>query len=467
MNPAGASILPVLYWLAPALASAMLLWFWRGRRVSCPPTCCLCGYDVSGRPADSQRCSECGADLMTGGAIVTSMRTVSWLRTVTVLFLFLASLTWFGRVAHQFQWQRWYLDNVPDSWIAWHVEGKRGAWADRSLAQWLTRYRAARLPADQEARLYDYLLDWQADLPRRWDPAMGDLLYEALMKGKLSAAQGERMARGTLANPQFKVRPAIRVGDVVPFEQSYTVRGGGPNRSWSWERGCFIHFDEPPTAAPKGKYGWSSGGYGAGPSTWREFPKYSGSNRVTPGPHRLYVLVVQNISDGIRPESPLTRAVEYRQSFDVTVLPAGTPIGKPFTDAKAAEAVATAVDVGIYHWGGGRIFAECFLRSAPGDRAFDVYVEYDGKRHWIARRSAKAGQDSSGGGAEFVPVKDSPDIRQMKMILVGSGDALAGSVDQQEYWKGTIEFPAVPLLSSSEAYKARDRAKVPHRVVAE
>ena len=463
MNPAAASILPVLYWLVAALASAVLLWVWRGRRIGCPPTCRQCGYDVSGRPADSQRCSECGADLRPAAAVVISMRTVSRSRSILALSLFLASVIWFGRVAHQFQWQTWYLTNAPDSWIAWHVEGKRGAWANRSLAQWLTRYRAARLPPAQEARLYDHLLEWQADLPRRWDPAMGDLLHDALTKGKLTPAQGERLVRGAYANVQIKVRPVVRVGDVVPFEQTCTVRAGSqPN--WTLERGSFIHFDEPPTAAPKGKYGWGWGNYGPGPNIWREYPKYVGSDRVAPGVRRLHVLVVQSITDGKWPQISLTPAVQYRQSFDVTVLPAGTPLGEAFTDPSAAEAVATAVDVGIYHWGDGRIFAECFLRNAPVDRAFDVYVEHDGKRHRIARRSAKAGQDSIGGGAEFVPVKDSPDIKQMKMILVGSGDALAGSVDQQKYWKGTIEFPAVPLLPNSESYKARDRAKLPHRV---
>jgi hypothetical protein len=387
--------------------------------------------------------------------------------TITSSILLLTSIAWFAKVAQPFPWTDWYLENAPDSWIAWHAEKKQTAWADRALAQWLKRYRFSRLSAPHEARLFDYLLKWQNDGARRWDPAMGELLYNALLKDNLSPAQAEEMMRGTFSNLQVKVRPAIRVGDVVPFEQTWTYRGGIIYHNWSFMRGCFIHFDEPPVATRHDTYGWGSGGYGAGPYTWREYPEHAGSDHIAPGPHRLHVLIVQLLGTERRPSKPLSPPVEYRRSFDVQVLPAGTPIGEPFSDAKSAQAVASAIHVGIYHWADGRIFAECGLEKTPVDRAFDVYVEYEGNRHWIARRSAKAGQPTMNEGNEFVPIKDSPDIKQMKMILVGSGDALAESVDQQKYWNGTIEFPAVPLLPYTESLHASHRPKLPHQVKAD
>jgi hypothetical protein len=381
--------------------------------------------------------------------------------------LFVAALAWFAHIAYRFESQAWYLTNAPDSWIAWHVEGKRGEWADKSFAEWLKRYRAGQLPAAYESRLHDHLLKWQADLSRPWDRAMGDLLHEALAQKKLSSAQAEQLVRGTFANVQIHIRPTMRVGDVVPFEQSWTLRAGTRNNFWTYQLGSFVKFDNPPTATRLDTYGWASGGIYPGPSVWREYPKYAGSDVVAPGKHRLHVLVVRHLAEDKWPRNPLTPAVEHRQSFDVEVLPKGTPTGEPFTDAKAGDAIGAAMDVGIYHWGDGRIWAECFLRKAPVDRAFDVYVEHDGKRHWIARRTARANEDSAGGGVEFVPVTDSPDIKSMKMILVGSGDALQDSVDQQKYWKGSIEFPAVPLLSSNDAYGASRRPKLPYKVAAD
>jgi hypothetical protein len=460
------SILPVLAWFLPVLVTALLFWFCRGRRIPCPPSCRRCRYDVSRRPDGSQICSECGADLSEDGAIVTVIRPrPRWMTYVTAVAFF-AALAWFAIVARRFEWQTWYLTNAPDSWIAWHVEGKSGEWADKCLSQWLARYRADRLPEAQQSRLHDHLIKWQSDLSRPWDPLMGDLLYDALERHKLSPEQGERMLRGAFSNVQVKVRPVARVGDIVPFELSWTGRYG-KYKGWTALRGCFVRFDQPPTATPENTYGWGWGGYGAGPSVWREYPKYSGSDRVTPGPHKLHVLVVLRLADGKSPAHGLTPAIEHRQTFDVDVLPKGTPIGEPFTDAKAGAAIGAAMDVGIYHWGDGRIWAECFLRKAPIDRAFDVYVEHDGKAHWIARRAARANEDSAGGGVEFVPVKDSPDIKSMKMILVGSGDALQASVDQQKYWNGTIEFPAVPLLPSNQAYGASQRPKLPYTATAD
>src|SRR3954451_5269023 len=57
------------FWLlaAPAavgLASAAVLAYaLRGRRVDDHPLCRTCGFDLFGKPVDSTRCPECGADL--------------------------------------------------------------------------------------------------------------------------------------------------------------------------------------------------------------------------------------------------------------------------------------------------------------------------------------------------------------------------------------------------------------------
>src|SRR5688500_6972626 len=47
---------------------------WRGRRVNNHPLCRRCGFDLTGRPPDSARCAECGADLSDRCAIRVGQR---------------------------------------------------------------------------------------------------------------------------------------------------------------------------------------------------------------------------------------------------------------------------------------------------------------------------------------------------------------------------------------------------------
>src|SRR5215218_8796709 len=48
---------------------ALLVIGWRGRRTDDHPLCRRCGFDLTGRPPDSTRCAECGADIATSRAI--------------------------------------------------------------------------------------------------------------------------------------------------------------------------------------------------------------------------------------------------------------------------------------------------------------------------------------------------------------------------------------------------------------
>lgn len=56
------------------IAVALIRWGWQGKRVGTYPSCGACGFNLTGRPADSQRCSECGADLSLVGAIAIGAR---------------------------------------------------------------------------------------------------------------------------------------------------------------------------------------------------------------------------------------------------------------------------------------------------------------------------------------------------------------------------------------------------------
>src|SRR4051812_1242733 len=54
---------PFILTAAAMLGALLLATGLRGRRVDERPRCRRCGYDLSGRPAGSAVCSECGSDL--------------------------------------------------------------------------------------------------------------------------------------------------------------------------------------------------------------------------------------------------------------------------------------------------------------------------------------------------------------------------------------------------------------------
>ena len=460
-----ANPIPLLLALLTLLLTALLLWRWRPRRITCPPSCRRCGYDVSQRPADSATCSECGADLAKPDAITTTRLTRSRALTTLLALITLAAALEFTRRAIPFPWGDTYLTHAPTSWIAWHAQQKPSPWSTRAHNQWLHRYRLATLTPAQQSRFHDHLLTWQADLSRPWDSAMGDLLHKALADGKLSEEQAARFVRGTFANVKFQTRSPIRVGDQVPLAHSNTFRGG-TRPDMETKYGHFLSFQEIPKAGPEGKYGWgwgskSTGGY------WNARPQDVGSDTLTPGTHKLHVLLVLKLINNR--DLSISPGIEHRATLDVQVLPKGTPIGTPIPDPRPGlltQTVADAIEVGAYHWDKqGRIFAVINMKQAPIDRAFDVYVEHEGKRHKIAQRVAKAGQWATGhSSVEYVPIKNVPTpIRSLTFILVGSGDALANSVDQQLFWSGTITFPDVPLEPQS-ANRTGNIPKRPYKI---
>jgi hypothetical protein len=110
------------------LLLAVLLWRLgrRGRRMDDHPLCRKCGYDLFGLPADSGRCSECGADIKAKRAIRAGNRrrfpAVGW----TGFILFFLSLPAIGISGYNW-WQ--HFNKWP--WVPFSMleaEYKLGNW---------------------------------------------------------------------------------------------------------------------------------------------------------------------------------------------------------------------------------------------------------------------------------------------------------------------------------------------------
>src|SRR2546423_14979086 len=92
----------------------------RARRITIPPSCRRCGYDVSHRPAGVDACSECGADITRRGAVITVRYQPNWwIINCSGGTLAYAAVV-LSLLAGQFGWSRFYYDNAP-TWESAYV----------------------------------------------------------------------------------------------------------------------------------------------------------------------------------------------------------------------------------------------------------------------------------------------------------------------------------------------------------
>lgn len=136
----------------------------RGRRIDDHPLCRKCGFDLTGKPAESARCAECGADLSKPNAIRVGHRVRRRALGVAGLLLGgvagvqlgLQGVHW-GR---EIQWIRYssvslLLNNADSATPATRAPALREL--GRRLAQ-------DNLSAKKAAQIVDHALDVQADL---------------------------------------------------------------------------------------------------------------------------------------------------------------------------------------------------------------------------------------------------------------------------------------------------------------
>ena len=186
----------------------------RGRKVDNHPLCRRCGYDLTGLPAEQERCSECGADLRRSRAVRRGQRETRGLFVAAALVLFLpglAALVYSGRrAAVEIDWQR----HKPVSWLLRESAGADVARRDAAIGELKRRLDQDELPQSQLTKVADRALAHQANLSQAWLLQWGDLIEDAHTRGTLSQAQWKQYALQA-ATLSLTVRPRIRRGDPV------------------------------------------------------------------------------------------------------------------------------------------------------------------------------------------------------------------------------------------------------------
>lgn len=406
----------------------------RARREPIPPACRRCGYDVSGRPAGVEVCSECGADLSAPRAIRTTRRRANWwLLIPAALASLILGVGLIGWVT-SFPYHAWYLANAPLSWIIRDAQRHRDASGDAYRQAWHER-------DPQSTAFFDELLAMQADPTLTNVNSWQMWLTRPPEVGGPPAAQRERYIAQAIGRPlTARIRTPLRVGDPLHVTLNSPSRGAvaGPVKMVLAGR-----LDGAPVIDESRHWG-----VGALSETSTFDLARDEYGDATPGHHQLNLIIGRMSCAAEYPYPRVGERYDVAVSLDLDVLPSGTPIGSPIIDESKADEVAKAADVHVYHWHDGRAFACVRLLPAGVDRAFSVHAVIDGAEKRIGGVAAKANADPQGGDPTmYVPisVERAKATDRLTLVLVGEGEPLVETADQERYWAGRVTYADVPL----------------------
>lgn len=449
-----------------AVAAVVLTYSIRGRQVDEHPYCRKCGFDLHGRPADSTRCPECGADLLRPRATRAGRRRrrrgLAWAAGLVLL----ASAGWVGVAAwaaHRgVDWQR----HKP-VWVLMYESGSPAPAArDAAIAELHRRLWVGDLSDAQMADLADRALAYQADTTKPWLVEWGAVLEDARDKGRLSDDRWRRYARQA-PTARVSIRPVVRQGEPLPVLIEPDVPRIGPRAQFAAEyrfgeryevggrpvvypypnRLCRVYLNASPPWIKAGDY--ESGDAARGDAL--EWMDEAERARLVPGPQTasfpVTVLVFPDMRECQRPgRVPLAEArFDLRPTW--TLVPAAGPPTVTLVDDPALwPAVEAAVRVGPPASGYGNAWGA--IRGPPMDLACDVYLRSAGREEPFGRFTCRAGQFSN----LYLDSYDKHPLflrtDRVDVILRPSYAAAAATRDIVRIWGGELVFEGPPVPKS-------------------
>lgn len=211
--PAPWILIPSLLLLASLVA---LLFGLRGRRIDDHPLCRRCGFDLTGKPATSSACPECGMDLRRARAIRIGHRA----RRGKLLFGGVTgTVLGIGLIGGAI-----YLSANPVDlnahkpyWLLRREALGGGSSESGAVGELLRRLRAGQLSGPQVRQLVDDAMARQADAARKWISGWGQIVEGAKDRGLVADDLWLRyLVQGTHPAVVLAARAAVRRGDPLP-----------------------------------------------------------------------------------------------------------------------------------------------------------------------------------------------------------------------------------------------------------
>lgn len=204
-----------------ALAFLLIRRGLRGTPIHDHPLCAKCRYDLTGRPNESTRCPECGADLEKPKAVRIGARKRR-LRPLLVgssLLLLTAAFS-IVTITGVLRGVNWY-EHKPVWWLLYDAKRGNPASAPPSIFELHRRMNAGEMDNESRDHVLQTALAFQADSSKPWFSEWGEMIESAYDKGLLNEADWLRYARqGVSAGLKIRVREFTMIGRPVPLSVS-------------------------------------------------------------------------------------------------------------------------------------------------------------------------------------------------------------------------------------------------------
>lgn len=170
MTTMGSSPLLVLVvlWMVVVVAGRLAIWAWRGKREGNHPVCRTCGFDLTGRPETSSRCSECRTDLTSPQAIRIGhqRRRAGWLASALAVLAIAVGIFGTGVVfvVREMDWSPY----KPTSWLTGDLASATSPARAAALRELYRRMDAEKKLDSGMLAAIDRLLKIQANANATW-----------------------------------------------------------------------------------------------------------------------------------------------------------------------------------------------------------------------------------------------------------------------------------------------------------
>lgn len=202
----------MLWLIALAISTLVLILGIRGRRVAAPPHCRRCRFDLSGLVSPAT-CPECGRSLAHPHAVRHDRRARSR------PFLAAASLATLLMVAGAGRWTARRATNLPAKLptgvLLLVARRTEGASATVCIDELAVRRVAGKLTSEQVGTFHDDLLARLVNPKATWPPSAKAELWDAAQTRALLPAQYERYWHEAASATRLRARAVVRAGQLI------------------------------------------------------------------------------------------------------------------------------------------------------------------------------------------------------------------------------------------------------------
>jgi hypothetical protein len=438
----------------------------RGRRIDDHPVCRKCGFDLTGTPESSWRCSECGTNLRGPGAVRIGHRRRRAGRVVSGVLLVLAAITGGTLdVAERTQSFSW-IEYAPVKWLLYEGQNGGGSARTDALKELLDRAKHIELNSVQISATVSVALTMQGDASKPWDPAWGDIIESERGNKRVNDEQWKLYAHQALRDAfALRLRPAVRLGDPLPAwidaKAGRTATNSMLRRAIDFGHLRFADFpgevDTDLSTMSSGAAEFADGIAFGSVLNSNRFPK-----QLSPGDHPVHIRLAVKVGE---PNGPNSIGALVSESIDLAgnakILPATQPTVKAVSNPQMAEAIRKCLSAELQAQLGPNSSRESmiWLDPAPAAVSFNVFVVFRGKEYQLGSFSGPAGAGRHGWGmmSQDVPFAllfassqpastTQPAAPPLLSVIFRSDPAPAiDSTDVTDYWDGTIELKDVPV----------------------